>query len=109
MKYQHLIEKIQKTQHAIQEQIDASRPVDELPADLLRKAGAANAWVVEANKALGEAEVPFDAPNMDPANDYALALHTYEDMFDEKTRSKITEYEELVDELFHMIKEPSNG
>lgn len=108
MRYHHLIEKMKRTQNKIQEHIDKTVGTATLPPDLVEKAAAADVWIEGADMKLGEAEVPLDAPNMDPINAYANALFEYQDIFDEKIRSEIAEYEELVKELFQMIKEPTS-
>lgn len=100
MKYQHLVDKLTDCQLKILDNIEKSGLADKLPDDLVKKAGAADEWLQEANKKIGQAEVPELAPNIDPVMAYANALHEYQGMFDEKTRDKIDEFNELTDLLF---------
>lgn len=104
MKYIHLVEKLQKYQDKIKEGIAKDKDVDTIPVDLDEKCKAADAWLAEADKKLGSAEVPTLTPDIDPILDYSTALDHYSHMFSEKVQSEITEFAELVRELFQMVK-----
>ncbi len=104
MTYHHLVEKIIHYQDKIRDHINSFMSADKLPPDLVQKADNADFWGIEADKKLGKAEVPEMIPNMDPLMDYANALWMYKDMFDEKVKSEINEYGELVKELFDMAE-----
>lgn len=105
MEYKHLIDKIADHQKRIEEHVEKDMAGQELPPDLVEKREGALAWLAEADKKIGDAEVPELVPNIDPLLDYTNKLDYYSHMFSEKTQSKITEFNELVRELFQMDKE----
>lgn len=104
MKYIHLIEKLEKYQDKIKESIANDPNIGAIPEDLDEKCKAADEWLAEADKKLGSAEVPEMTPDIDPILDYSTALDFYSHMFSEKVQSEITEFAELVRELFQMVK-----
>lgn len=105
MTFEHLLDKLSKCQYKIEEHMTDIQSADQIPPVLKEAADKAAIWLESAPKKLGEAEVPTMAPDIDPILDYTNALHLYADMFDEKTKSEIAEYEELSKELFQMVKE----
>lgn len=104
MTYHHLIDKLTACQVKILEHIESSDVASTLPPDLVEKTRQADAWLASANEKLGQAEVPELVGNIDPVMDYANAINLYQDMFDEKTRSEITKFNELTDLLFEETK-----
>lgn len=104
MEYKHLVDKLIHKQKKIEEHIEKDMAGQELPPDLVEKREGALAWFKEADKKLGATEVPEMTPDIDPILDYSTKLDYYSHMFSEKAQSEITEFAELVRELFQMVK-----
>ena len=105
MSYHHTIKQLIDRQERIEKH--AAKENVELPEDLVAKSKACAEWLKAHDEKLSDGQVPVEIVDIDPVEAYANALFTDKDMFGEKVKDEIVEFDELTKQLFQEWKEPT--
>ena len=104
MSYHHTIKQLIDRQERIEKH--AAKEKIDIPEDLAKKSEACAAWLKEHDEKISANQAPVVIDNIDPVEEYANALFTDKDLFGEKVKDELVEFNELTKQLFQLIKEP---
>ena len=102
--YHHTIKQLIDRQARIEKH--AAKEGVEIPADLAAKAKACAEWLAAHDEKISDGQVPVQIDSIAPVEDYANALFTDQNLFGEKVKDELVEFNELTKQLFQLWKEP---
>ena len=104
MSFHHTVKQLIDRQDRIEKHI--AKENIEIPEELAAKSKACAEWLAAHDEKISENQVPVEITDIDPVEAYANALFTDKDLFDEKIKDELVEFNELTKQLFQEWKEP---